>query len=119
MRDEVRKNGANFWVVTLSNAMQVYPDPSFRQAFMERVGVRTLFYPDLRIKTLGKREGFSVINLAQKFQLYADQHKIFLHGFQPIIGRGHWNTDGHRLAGDMIAQRLCQDYDTKHKGLLS
>ena len=77
MRDEVREKGADFWVVTLSNAIQVYPDPSVRKAFMERLGVRTLFYPDIRIKTLGEREGFRVLNLAQEFQLYADQHKDF------------------------------------------
>ena len=75
---------------------------------MERLGVRTLLYPDIRIRTLGEREGFRVLNLAQKFQLYADQHKIFLHGFSPNMGRGHWNIDGHRLAGETIAQNLCQ-----------
>ena len=109
MRDEVKKNGADFWVITLSNAMQVYPDPSVRQAFMERLGVRTLFYPDLRIKSLGEREGFSVVNLAHKFQLYADQRKVFLHGFNSNMGGGHWNANGHRLAGETIAENLCDD----------
>ncbi len=113
MRDEVREKGADFLVVTLSNAMQVYPHPSVRRAFMERLGVRTLFYPDVRIKTLGEREGFSVLKLAQKFQLYADQHKVFLHGFHPNIGRGHWNADGHRLAGETIAQTLCEAITAK------
>jgi hypothetical protein len=107
MRDEVVERGADFWVVTLSNAPQVYPDRSFREAFMERLGVRTLFYPDLRIKTLGAREGFAVLNLAEMFQRYADQHRIFLHGFGPNIGRGHWNAHAHRLAGETIAQTLC------------
>jgi hypothetical protein len=46
--------------------------------------------------------------LAQKFQVYADQQKIFLHGFSPNMGRGHWNTNGHRLAGETIAQNLCE-----------
>jgi hypothetical protein len=108
MRDEVRKKGADFWVVTLSNGPQVYPDPSVRRAFMERIRVRSLFYPDLRIKALGEREGISVLNLAQKFQVYADLHKSFLHGFHPNLGRGHWNARGHWLAGETIAKNLCQ-----------
>jgi hypothetical protein len=117
MRDEVREKGADFWVVTLSNASQVYPDPSVRQAFMERLGVRTLFYPDLRIKALGEREGLRVLNLAQYFQLYADQHNIFLHGFSPNMGRGHWNARGHWLAGDTIAKNLCKEMASKQMRL--
>jgi hypothetical protein len=110
MRDEAKKHEADFWVVTLSNAIQVHPDPSVRQAFMQRIGVGTLFYPDLRIKALGAREGFPALNLAQKFQLYAEQHGVFLHGFHPNLGRGHWNARGHRLAGEVIADNLCEDF---------
>jgi hypothetical protein len=115
MRDDVRKKGADFWVVTLSNAMQVYPDPSVRQAFTERIGVHTLFYPDIRIRALGGREGFRVLNLAENFQLYADRHNIFLHGFGRNLGRGHWNAYGHRLAGETIAEKLCQEMTSKQK----
>jgi hypothetical protein len=119
MRDEVRKKGADFLVVTLSNAAQVYPDPSVRRAFMERLGIRTLLYPDLRIRTLGEREGFAVLNLAPKFQAYADQNKIFLHGFYPNMGGGHWNAQGHRLAGETIAQILCQGVVAKQRRVVS
>ena len=76
---------------------------------MQRVGLVDLFYPDRRIKALGLREGFSVLNLAEDFQLYAEQHKVFLHGFEPNPGGGHWNKEGHRLAGKTIAERLCRD----------
>ena len=113
MRDEVRKKGADFWLVTLSNAEQVYPDASVRRAFMGRIGVHTVFYPDLRIKALGEREAFPVLNLAQQFQVYADQHKSFLHGFHPKLGRGHWNARGHWLAGETITKNLCQKMPSK------
>ena len=111
MRDEVRKKGADFLVVTLSSGIQVHPDPSVRQAFTERLGIKNLFYPDLRIKSLGEQEGFSVLNLAQAFQVYAEQHKIFLHGFGSNMGRGHWNAEGHRLAGQAIAKTLCERHE--------
>jgi hypothetical protein len=113
MRDEVVQKGADFLVVTLSIGIQVHPDPSVRTRFMQRLGITDLFYPDLRIKALGAQEGFSVLNLAQNFQSYAEQHKVFLHGFGKELGWGHWNQEGHRLAGKTIAQKLCQDITAK------
>lgn len=108
IRDEIQSRGVKFFVVTLSNGIQVYPDPAARQAFMRRLGVSDLFYPDRRIKALGEREGFDVLNVAPALQSYAEQNKVFLHGFGKQLGNGHWNALGHRVAGEMIAQKLCQ-----------
>ncbi len=110
MRDEVMAKGADFMVVTLSNSPQVHPDPMMRLAFEKRLNVAHLFYPDMRIRELGKREGFAVLNLAPLFQVYAEEHRVFLHGFANSgIGTGHWNQEGHRLAGKLIAEKLCSD----------
>ena len=108
MNDEVKQHGARFLVVTLSNGIQVYPDASARQRFAQRLGVTDLFYAERRFRSLGDREGFAVYNLAPDLQSYADEHKVFLHGFGRDIGNGHWNEEGHRVAGELIAQRLCQ-----------
>ncbi|HYP52074.1 MAG TPA: SGNH/GDSL hydrolase family protein, partial [Pyrinomonadaceae bacterium] len=107
INDEVRARGARFVVVTLSNGIQVYPDESARQQFMRRVGATDLFYPDLRVKSLGERAGFEVITLAPLLQRYADERKVFLHGFGEGLGNGHWNRDGHRAAGELLAEALC------------
>ncbi|HYO63104.1 MAG TPA: SGNH/GDSL hydrolase family protein [Pyrinomonadaceae bacterium] len=107
MSEEVRARGARFVVVTLSNGIQVYPDESARRQFMRRVGATDLFYPDLRIKSLGERAGFEVVNLAPPLQRYADERKLFLHGFGDDLGNGHWNRDGHRAAGELLAETLC------------
>ena len=104
---EVTAEGATLLLVTLSNGIQVHPDARVRQDAMTRLGVDGLFYPDLRLKALGEREGIPVLNLAPSFQRYAEQHHAFLHGFGSHRGYGHWNADGHRLAGEMIAQQLC------------
>ncbi|HLR06383.1 MAG TPA: hypothetical protein VK117_11245, partial [Pyrinomonadaceae bacterium] len=45
MSDEVSQRGVRFMVVTLSNAIQVYPDPVVRQNFMKHIGTSTVFYP--------------------------------------------------------------------------
>ncbi|MBA3240984.1 MAG: SGNH/GDSL hydrolase family protein [Acidobacteria bacterium] len=108
LHDEVERHGVKFMAVTLSNPIQVHPDASARAAFMRRIGVEDLFYPDRRFRALGQREGFKVFNLAPAFQLYADQHKVFLHGFGHEMGNGHWNETGHALAGDLIAPELCR-----------
>jgi hypothetical protein len=107
MNEEVRAHGARFLVVTVSNGIQVFPDPSARHAFEQRVGAPDLFYAERRVRSVGDREGFTVFNLAPELQRYADEHKVFLHGFGHDLGNGHWNEEGHRVAGEMLAQKLC------------
>jgi hypothetical protein len=106
MRDEVTARGAKFVVVTLSNAPQVLPDPNARQGFMRRLGIDDLFYPDNRIRSLCVRESIPVITLAPELQAYAEKSGSFLHGFESDPGNGHWNAVGHRVAGELIAQKL-------------
>ena len=33
-------------------------------------------------------------------------NNVFLHGFDDNIGYGHWNTFGHKIAGDLIRELL-------------
>ena len=108
MRDDVEARGARFVVATLSNGPQVLPDPKARQAFMRRLGINDLFYPDKRIKSLCVRENIPVITLAPDLQTYAEKTGAFLHGFGDDLGNGHWNAFGHRVAGELIAQKLCE-----------
>lgn len=109
MRDEVKEKDAAFLVVTLSSGIQVHPDVSVWEEFMQRLGIEDLFYPNQRIQALGDREGFPVLTLAPVLRAYAEEHQVFLHGFEnTVLGRGHWNEDGHRLAGQMIAQQICE-----------
>ena len=107
MREEVNQKGARFILVPLSNAIQVYPDQLVRQNFMNQIGVRTMFYPNLRLKALAGRENIDFLDLAEPMQAYADQNKVFLHGFGSDPGNGHWNATGHRVAAELIAQHLC------------
>jgi hypothetical protein len=107
MRDDIAQKKARLLLVTLSNAIQVYPDPAVRQRFLQHVGADSIFYPNLRLKALAEREQIDFLDLAQPMQVYADQNKVFLHGFGADLGNGHWNATGHQLAADLIAQKLC------------
>ena len=106
MRNEVREKGADFIVVSLTTGDQVGPDPVQRSSYARGLGVPDLLYPETRIQELGDREGIPVLTLAQPFAAHAEQHKVFLHGFENE-GRGHWNADGHYLAGTLIAEKIC------------
>lgn len=108
MRDEVRQDGARFIVVIGSNPIQVAPDPAVRQRFLDYIGAADLFYPNRRLRALADSEQIDCLDLAPPMQSFAEQNKVYLHGFGSDIGNGHWNADGHRLAADLIAQHICK-----------
>jgi hypothetical protein len=108
LRNEVREKGADLIVVTLTNGIQVDLDPVQRSRYAKDLGAPDLLYPERRIKSLGDREGITVLTLAQPFAAYAEQHKVFLHGFKN--GGGHWNAEGHHLAGKLIAEKICSGH---------
>ncbi len=114
MNDEVKARGALFVVVTLSNGIQVHPDPAVRGAYARRIGAPDLFYPERRIGAFCGRKGIPVLCLAPLFQRYAETHKVFLHGFGADLGTGHWNRDGHRLAGTLLARAVCEELDRRN-----
>ena len=108
MHREVEAEGAQFVVVTLSTPIQAHPDPAVRRDYMAKIGVDDLFYPDTRLRNLGQQDGFPVINLAPYLQTYAEAHQVYLHGFANTAwGTGHWNAQGHRVAGQRLADEMC------------
>lgn len=108
MAMEIENRGKMFVVVTVSSGPQVGPDQAARRTLEDRLGVPDLFYSEKRLQALG-RNRFPVIALAPLFQAYAEDRGIFLHGFPNSgLGRGHWNTAGHHLAGQVITRELCR-----------
>ena len=108
INQNVQQHGAQFLAVTATVGTQVYPDPAWRARYEKKLAVTDLFYPDRRIHDVGARAGFPVLNLAPAFQSFADEHHVYLHGFANTkLGMGHWNEAGHHLAGQLIADRLC------------
>ncbi len=107
MAREASERGARFAVVSVANPIQVYPDSTIRQRFARQLGVSDLLLPGRRIRAVGDRTGFPVLDLAPELQRYADRHRSFMHGSPNTApGVGHWNPLGHRLAGEQIASWL-------------
>lgn len=108
MHDEVGQNGAKFVMVIGTNTIQVAPDPAVRQRFLDYVGTRDLLYPNRRLKALADHEQIDLLDLVEPMQANAEKNRVYLHGFGKELGNGHWNADGHRLAAELIAQKMCQ-----------
>jgi len=104
MQHEVGQHGAQFFVTTVTSAIQVHPDGKVRLAFARKLDIPNLDYPERRLQALGRQRGFGVITLSEPMRRYAETRKVFLHGFANTEpGTGHWNAAGHRLAGQLIA----------------
>lgn len=105
---EVRGHGAVLLVTTLSNGIQVHPDRAAREAVRRRLGIDDLFGPERRFRGIGRRLQIPVLSLAPQLAAQAEREGIFLHGFGPDRGSGHWNELGHRHAGERVAAAFCR-----------
>ena len=106
---DVIANGARLMLVTLTNGIQVHPDPMERQSFAASLGVEDLLYPDRRMQRFAGEASIPFLMLAPPLQAWAQEHGQCVHGFantEPCTG--HWNEHGHREAGRIIAQDICK-----------
>lgn len=116
MNREVTAHGALFLVATIATGIQDDPNPKFRAKYMKLVHSNNLFYPDDHIRELGDKRGFAVLNLPKPMQEYAEAHRVYLHGFANTnLGVGHWNVEGHRVAGTLLGERIRQLLDDSEK----
>ena len=96
-----------FAVMPVTVGVQVHPDPTYRQAYAQRIGTENLLYPNRRLRALGADLGFAVIPIVEEMADYAERRDVFLHGFPNTeLGQGHWNEEGHRLAAEICARKL-------------
>lgn len=105
---DVEREGARFAVVTLSNAIQVDPEPDARERYRAAIHADDLDYPDHRVAEAGARDGYPVLNLAPALRVYAETYHEWVHGFpNTTMGTGHWNETGHRVGAEETARWLC------------
>ena len=109
---EAAAAGADFWLVSMTNPEQVYPDPDVRDGLSGRNASADLFYPDRRLSGFAALLGFQMISLAAPLRAYAERNNVPLHGSAEFAG-GHWNKTGHAVAGHEIARHLCDAYGTE------
>lgn len=108
MRDESRSRGTPFALVTLTRGIQVTPDRARKDRFLRELGADDLYYPERRLADFGKRAGVPVLNLAPSMAQEAERRGVYFHAVGESQGIGHWNTEGHRAAGERIAAWLAK-----------
>lgn len=112
MNREVKAHGALFLVATLGTGIEDDPNPEFRAKYLRMVRSDNLFYADDHLRELGAQRGFAVLNLPEPMQEYAQARQVYLHGFPNTTpGTGHFNEEGHRVAGTLIGERIRQLLD--------
>ena len=68
----------------------------------------SLYWND-RIEAFAQSQGIVSVSLAESFVEYAEQNQTCLHGFENAVPcGGHWNEEGHRLAGERLAEVICE-----------
>jgi hypothetical protein len=115
LRDEAARHHTPFRVVLVNSSHQVHPDAAVRHELARKLRVNDLDYAERRLGEDLKREGIPMLALAPVFCKYAEREQVYLHGFRSngTLGQGHWNEDGHRLAGKVIADWL-REQDLSH-----
>ena len=103
----VHVHHALFLLVIIGTGIQVMPDATFQAGYLRAVGGTDLLYPSHRFMALAARKGFSVLDLVVPMSTYAQDHRVYFHGFSnTALGTGHWNRDGNRFAAGLIANKI-------------
>ncbi|MCS5636253.1 MAG: SGNH/GDSL hydrolase family protein [Myxococcota bacterium] len=107
-RQEVESRDRKFLLLLTTDGHQVHPDPEYRKRRIEITGAEDLFYWNNRLASFAAEQGIDHLSLAQRFVSYAEENGICLHGFENSLPcGGHWNSEGHRLAGRAISAAIC------------
>ncbi len=101
-------SGAEFLLAILPGPVQVYPDAALRQNFAMSLNVNDLDYADRRLTAFAASAEIPALALKEPLRHFADETGTFLHGFpNSVLGIGHWNVEGHRVAGETLARKIC------------
>ena len=106
--EEVRARDRDFVLLVTPSGKQVNPDPEYRAQRMEVIGPENLFYWNRRIQAFAEEREMEVVNLDQEMFDYSVRNQVCLYGFENAVPcGGHWNEEGHRLAGERTAESIC------------
>jgi hypothetical protein len=106
---QARTEGSELVVTSMTTPPQLWPNRKERDA-QARLHQLNWMKPEQTLTKLLRADGIPYIPIAPSLQQQADQAGLIAHGFRgqrPGPGYGHWNSEGHRAATQVIAESLC------------
>jgi hypothetical protein len=108
---ETKEKNTDFLLVKIADPIQVHPDENERDTYKLALDVKDFNYPDRRLQKVSQNYDFPILSLTQPFRDYGQTNPNCLHGFENSgLCTGHWNSQGHQFAAQLINQKLCQLY---------
>ena len=105
--DEVTANGGRLAVLLLPDRNQVESD-RLAQAMQEFPAIQELELeldkPNRIMREFLAEAGIPALEMLREFQMYAEETGQILY----YPKDGHWNVEGHHLAGELLADMLCE-----------
>jgi lysophospholipase L1-like esterase len=89
-------------------AFLLAPVPEVAARCRRELQVDDLLYAERRLVEFARQHELAVVELAEPLRRYAEDHSKPLYGFPNTEpGFGHWNSEGQRLAGQLVARAIC------------
>jgi hypothetical protein len=108
MNEVAKKGGARFVLTMVSTPIQIDPDPAVRARYLSENHLSDFDYAEKRLTAVAQRDGFAMLDIIPALRAASERDGLKLHGFANATpGLGHWNVDGHRVAGHELATGLC------------
>lgn len=110
--EEVTLQGAFFDSFMIPSGIQVDFDEDKRLELATSLGVNDLSYPERQMESFATTNGIPFFALLEPFLAYSTRTSEYLLGFaNATLGSGHMNELGHRLTGDLMAARICDQLE--------
>lgn len=108
LRDEVNAAGARLWLTTTATRLAIAPDPAQRAQWVERTGYPAPEYARHRLGGFAADNGIAYVPVNDALREHAVRTGTNLEYFdKKKFSGGHWNRDGHRIAGEALAKAMC------------
>jgi len=106
---DVESRSKDFLLFSVTTGFQVHPDPAYRHKRLVETGGGDMTYWNSRLAALADRKGIDYVDLVEPLRRHAESNRVCLHGFDNAVPcGGHWNSEGHRIAGETLAKSICR-----------
>ena len=108
-RNITLRQGRKALLLLVPGAIELHPDVRFRESFQSAFHLESLSRPEERLLEIARSNDLPAISLRERLDPLVRREKIYLYGFPNTrLGIGHWNENGHREVGRILAEEICR-----------